>query len=165
MPRSGLRRGIDRCGGCGRRRISSGCARIGGVVTCVGGAGLRIGGGATRIGCGIAGAVRGAVRVGCAVARAGFAVTRVGAIVTRINGVVARGGVARVAAGSLRRCGSGSAKYSRRRRGSGPTSRSRACATGRRAGPRATCGAMPRGDFGTVPPPRRCHQSLKSMSF
>jgi hypothetical protein len=54
---------------------------------------------------------------------------------------------------------------SRRRGGSGSTSRSRARGIGGPAGPRATCGAMARGNFGTIPPPDECHWSRKSMSF
>jgi len=119
----------------------------------------------TRIGCGVICAGRAVVRVGCAVTRAGCAVTRVGAIVKRIDGAIARAGMTRAAIGSLWRCGLGSAGYSRRRGDSGSASRSRARTTGGRASLRAACGAMPRGDFGTVPPPDECHGASKVCHF
>ena len=119
----------------------------------------------TRIGCGVICAGRAVVRVGCAVTRAGCAVTRVGPIVKRIDGAIARAGMTRAAIGSLWRCGLGSAGYSRRRGDSGSASRSRARTTGGRASLRAACGAMPRGDFGTVPPPDECHGASKVCHF
>jgi len=160
MACSGLRRAVGRGGGLGRPRFSSQFTRIGGAVIRVGGAVIRIGGALTRIGGAVTRAggavtrIDGAVtRVGGAAARTGGAVTRTGGAVTRTGGAVTRAGVIR------------GGTCSRRRGGSGSISRSRARGIGGPAGLRATCGAMARGDFGTIPPPDECHWSPKSMSF
>ena len=146
MACSGLRRAVGRGGGLGRPRFSSQFTRIGGAVIRVGGAVIRIGGALTRI--------------GGAVTRAGGAVTRIDGAVTRVGGAAARTGGAVTRAGVIR-----GGTCSRRRGGSGSISRSRARGIGGPAGLRATCGAMARGDFGTIPPPDECHWSPKSMSF
>lgn len=153
MACSGLRRAVGRGGGLGRPRFSSQFTRIGGAVIRVGGAVIRAGGAVIRIG----GAV---TRIGGAVTRAGGAVTRIDGAVTRAGGAAARTGGAVTRAGVI--CGG---TCSRRRGGSGSISRSRARGIGGPAGLRATCGAMARGDFGTIPPPDECHWSPKSMSF
>jgi hypothetical protein len=137
----------------GRPRFSSQFTRIGGAVIRVGGAVIRVGGAVIRIG----GAV---TRIGGAVTRAGGAVTRIDGAVTRAGGAAARTGGAVTRAGVIR-----GGTCSRRRGGSGSISRSRARGIGGPAGLRATCGAMARGDFGTIPPPDECHWSPKSMSF
>jgi hypothetical protein len=153
MACSGLRRAVGRGGGLGRPRFSSQFTRIGGAVIRVGGAVIRVGGAVIRIG----GAV---TRIGGAVTRAGGAVTRIDGAVTRAGGAAARTGGAVTRAGVIR-----GGTCSRRRGGSGSISRSRARGIGGPAGLRATCGAMARGDFGTIPPPDECHWSPKSMSF
>ena len=153
MACSGLRRAVGRGGGLGRPRFSSQFTRIGGAVIRVGGAVIRAGGAVIRIG----GAV---TRIGGAVTRAGGAVTRIDGAVTRVGGAAARTGGAVTRAGVIR-----GGTCSRRRGGSGSISRSRARGIGGPAGLRATCGAMARGDFGTIPPPEECHWSPKSMSF
>ena len=153
MACSGLRRAVGRGGGLGRPRFSSQFTRIGGAVIRVGGAVIRIGGALTRIG----GAV---TRAGGAVTRIDGAVTRVGGAAARTGGAVTRTGGAVTRAGVIR-----GGTCSRRRGGSGSISRSRARGIGGPAGLRATCGAMARGDFGTIPPPDECHWSPKSMSF
>lgn len=153
MACSGLRRAVGRGGGLGRPRFSSQFTRIGGAVIRVGGAVIRVGGAVIRIG----GAV---TRIGGAVTRAGGAVTRIDGAVTRVGGAAARTGGAVTRAGVIR-----GGTCSRRRGGSGSISRSRARGIGGPAGLRATCGAMARGDFGTIPPPDECHWSPKSMSF
>jgi hypothetical protein len=153
MACSGLRRAVGRGGGLGRPRFSSQFTRIGGAVIRVGGAVIRAGGAVIRIG----GAV---TRIGGAVTRAGGAVTRIDGAVTRAGGAAARTGGAVTRAGVIR-----GGTCSRRRGGSGSISRSRARGIGGPAGLRATCGAMARGDFGTIPPPDECHWSPKSMSF
>ena len=153
MACSGLRRAVGRGGGLGRPRFSSQFTRIGGAVIRVGGAVIRAGGAVIRIG----GAV---TRIGGAVTRAGGAVTRIDGAVTRVGGAAARTGGAVTRAGVIR-----GGTCSRRRGGSGSISRSRARGIGGPAGLRATCGAMARGDFGTIPPPDECHWSPKSMSF
>jgi hypothetical protein len=153
MACSGLRRAVGRGGGLGRPRFSSQFTRIGGAVIRVGGAVIRVGGAVIRI--------RGALtRIGGAVTRAGGAVTRIDGAVTRVGGAAARTGGAVTRAGVIR-----GGTCSRRRGGSGSISRSRARGIGGPAGLRATCGAMARGDFGTIPPPDECHWSPKSMSF
>ena len=160
MARSGPRRAIGRGGGLGRPRFSSQFTRIGGAVTRVGGAVIRIGGAAIRIG-GALTRIGGAVtRAGGAAARICGAATRIGGAVTRVGGAAARIGCAVTRAGVIR-----AVTCSRRRGGSGSTSRSCARGIGGPVGPRATCGAMARGDFGTIPPPDECHWSPKSMSF
>ena len=146
MACSGLRRAVGRGGGLGRPRFCSQFTRIGGAVIRVGGAVIRIGGALTRI--------------GGAVTCAGGAVTRIDGAVTRVGGAAARTGGAVTRAGVIR-----GGTCSRRRGGSGSISRSRARGIGGPAGLRATCGAMARGDFGTIPPPDECHWSPKSMSF
>ena len=153
MACSGLRRAVGRGGGLGRPRFSSQFTRIGGAVIRVGGAVIRAGGAVIRIG----GAV---TRIGGAVTRAGGAVTRIDGAVTRAGGAAARTGGAVTRAGVIR-----GGTCSRRRGGSGSISRSGARGIGGPAGLRATCGAMARGDFGTIPPPDECHWSPKSMSF
>lgn len=153
MACSGLRRAVGRGGGLGRPRFSSQFTRIGGAVIRVGGAVIRVGGAVIRIG----GAL---TRIGGAVTRIGGAVTRIDGAVTRAGGAAARTGGAVTRAGVIR-----GGTCSRRRGGSGSISRSRARGIGGPAGLRATCGAMARGDFGTIPPPDECHWSPKSMSF
>jgi len=153
MACSGLRRAVGRGGGLGRPRFSSQFTRIGGAVIRVGGAVIRVGGAVIRIG----GAL---TRIGGAATRIDGAVTRIDGAVTRVGGAAARTGGAVTRAGVIR-----GGTCSRRRGGSGSISRSRARGIGGPAGLRATCGAMARGDFGTIPPPDECHWSPKSMSF
>ena len=153
MARSGPRRAIGRGGGLGRPRFSSQFTGVGGAVIRIGGAAIRIGGALTRIGGAVTRAEGAAARICGVLTRIGGAVTRVGGAAARIGGAVTRAGVIRAVT------------CSRRRGGSGSTSRSRTRGIGGPAGLRATCGAMARGDFGTIPPPDECHWSPKSMSF
>lgn len=153
MARSGLRRAVGRGGGLGRPRFSSQFTRIGGAIIRVGGAVIRIGDAVIRVGDAV-------IRIGGALTRIGGAVTRAGGAAARICGAATRVGGAVTRAGVIR-----GGTCSRRRGGSGSTSRSRTRGIGGPAGLRATCGAMARGDFGTIPPPDECHWSRKSMSF
>jgi hypothetical protein len=136
MPRGGVGVRIGGAAGDAVTRVGVKAARISGApVRVVVARGVDAGGAATRVG------VK-AARISGAAARAGG---RVDGATARMDGAVTRSDVSRGRARSRRRGGSGSA------------SRSRARDAGGSAGLRATCGAMARGDFGTVPPPDECH--------